>query len=198
MEARQEVGSGPENYHPKTEFRLEPPTGRSKSFRIRYKSPDTDNKWKPLILDEIKVANDLLKKGTVDAEHTKDKLKEILSKQYTIRDKVKKKPAFVSKNIELVEKMWEEKYPRRRQRKLKRPEESLRDLKNAAESCGMHPLDTCDLEDLQTFLDETLGSKPNIHSRKDVPCACRSLPVLFPPARSQTYGQLYLAYAPTK
>ncbi|SME95322.1 tyrosine-type recombinase/integrase [Pseudobacteriovorax antillogorgiicola] len=146
-------------YHLKTEFRIESPHGTT-GFRIRYKSPDTDNRWKTLSLPEIKLANQLYRDGTVDHEHTKEKLKEILKQQYAIRDKKKKKAPFMTKNIQLVEKLWEDKYTRRRKRNMKRPDESYRDLILAAEAAGMHPLDTCDLEDLEDYLEESLSDDP--------------------------------------
>jgi integrase len=147
---------------------LEKPTGRFKSFRIRYCSPDTQNKWTLLSLPEIDTANQLLKSGAVDAEHTKAKLNLILKQQYQIRDREKKKAPFMTKNLELVERMWESKYPLRKQRRMKKPLESKRDLVNAAEACGLYPLDTCRLEDLEDYLDSTLKNKPNILARRIV------------------------------
>lgn len=147
------------DYHPKTEFRIEKPQGR-RGYRIRFKSPDTENKWKTLKLPAIDTANNLFKSGTVDADHTKSKLKEILKQQYAHRDRKKKKAPFMTQNIELVERMWQECYTRRRRRNLKKPHESKRDLLLAAEACGMYPLDTCDLERLEDYLDSTLGDTP--------------------------------------
>ncbi len=99
----------PDN-HLNTTFRIEPPIGRQKSFRIRYKSPDTDEKWTKLELPEIALANELFASGTVDYEHTKAKLKLILKEQYAHRDRKKKKAPFMSKNLELVDQLWKEKY----------------------------------------------------------------------------------------
>ena len=154
------------DYHPETIFRIEPPLGRSKSFRIRFISPDTQDKWTILKLDEINLANKLLIDGITSREHTHEKLKVILAAQYAHRDRTKKKAPFMSKNLELVEAMWTEKYTRRKTRNMKRPEDSKYQLQKAAEACGMNPLDTCDLEKLADHLDNTLGTNPNkLHRR---------------------------------
>jgi integrase len=166
MAVSEKMGKGREHYHPQTEFRIEPPSGRSKSFRIRFNSPATQGKWVPINLPEIDIANDHFKSGLVSKEHTKEKLKLILQGLYAERDKVKKKPEFQSKNIELVKKLWEEKYTRRRLKTLKRPNESYNDYMRAAEAVGMMPLDTCNLEDLEDHLHDTLGEKPTILRRR--------------------------------
>lgn len=80
------------DYHLETTLRIEPPRGKSRSFRIRYISPDTENKWTLLRLPEIDPANQLFIDGTVSAEHTNDKLKLILAAQYAHRDRKKKRP----------------------------------------------------------------------------------------------------------
>ena len=95
------------------------------------------------------------------AEHTKAKLSLILAEQYAHRDRKKKKAPFLSKNLELVDQMWEEKYTRRHLDTLKRPEFSRQNLNNAAEACGPFPIDTCNLEDLANHLHATLKSKPS-------------------------------------
>jgi integrase len=154
------------DYHPETDIRIEPPCGKGKSFRIRYKSPDTNDKWTILRLPEIDAANKLLKDGTVSKEHTHKKLKVILAAQYAHRDRKKKKAPFMSKNLELVEKMWEEKYNRRRRRNMKRPNDSKYQLQKAAEACGLHPIDTCDLDQLADYLDSTLGDNQNRLQRR--------------------------------
>lgn len=155
------------DYHLQTEFRIEPPTGRSVSYRIRYKSPDTDNKWTALKHEDIDAANKLLKKG-VSSDHTYEKLKLVLAAQYAHRDRRKKKAPFMSENIKLVEAMWAEKYNRRKLRNMKRPDASKRDLMKAAEACGMHPLDTCDLDDLADYLDANFAEHPNRLARRIV------------------------------
>lgn len=154
------------NYHLQTEFRLEPPLGRSKSYRLRYKSPDTDNKWVALDHPDIDAANKLLKADPSLLAHTFDKLKIILDAQYVHRDRRKKKAVFMEKNLELVEAMWKDKYNRRKLRNMKRPERSKLDLLSAAEACGMHPLDTCDLDELADYLDKNLGATPNRLARR--------------------------------
>jgi len=154
------------DYHLETQIRIEPPSGKGISFRIRYKSPDTNNNWTILKLPEIDLANRLLNDGVVSREHTHQKLKIILAAQYVHRDRTKKKAPFMTKNLELVEKMYEEKYNRRRKRNMKRPEDSRYQLYKAAESCGLHPLDTCHLDTLADYLDATLGDNPNkLHRR---------------------------------
>ncbi|MDQ3232596.1 MAG: tyrosine-type recombinase/integrase [Pseudobdellovibrionaceae bacterium] len=154
------------DYHLETKIRIEPPTGKGTAFRIRYKSPDTNDKWTILKLPEIELANNLLKDGTVSREHTHEKLTLILAAQYAHRDRKKKKAPFMTKNLELVEKMWEEKYNRRRLRKMKRPDDAKYQLVKAAEACGLHPLDTCDLETLADYLDLTLGDNQNRLQRR--------------------------------
>lgn len=154
------------NYHPKTELRIEAPSGRARSYRIRYCSPDTNNRWVILKLPEIDIANQLLKNKTVSDEHTFEKFKVILAAQYAHRDRRKKKAPFMSKNIELVDAMWKDKYNRRRLRSLKRPTDSKYQLIKAAEACGMHPLDVCDLDELADYLDSTLGDDQNRLQRR--------------------------------
>jgi len=70
------------DYHLETQIRIEPPSGKGISFRIRYKSPDTNNNWTILKLPEIDLANRLLNDGVVSREHTHQKLKIILAAQY--------------------------------------------------------------------------------------------------------------------
>ncbi|NRA68732.1 MAG: site-specific integrase [Pseudobacteriovorax sp.] len=154
-------------FHPKTHFRIENP-GERRPFRIRYKSPETGSKWKTLKLPEIDNANKWYKVGAVSFEHTKKKMEGILKQLYKERDKFVKKPEFMSENIALVEKMWNEKYTRRKQKQMKRPENSWRDLVLAAESAGMFPLDTCDLDELGDYLDKTLGHNQNRLRRRIV------------------------------
>lgn len=156
------------DYHLQTEFRIEPPSGRSRSFRIRYKSPDTDNKWTALKTDEIDLANKAFtaKKNPASEELTVAKLKDILAKQYAHRDRKKKKAPFMKGNLALVDKMWAEKYNRRKLRGMKRPESSKHDLVKAAEACGMFPLDTCDLDELADYLDENFAKTPNRLARR--------------------------------
>lgn len=156
------------DYHLKTEFRIEHPSGRSTGFRIRYRSPDTANKWTKLSLPEITKANKLLndKTSPVSLEHTFEKLKPILAAQYVHRDRKKKKAAFMSENLKLVEAMWKDKYNRRRLRSLKQPGDSKYELMKAAEACGMFPLDTCDLEELADYLDANLGKFHNRLARR--------------------------------
>lgn len=153
-------------YHPKTEFRIEPPSGKLKSYRIRYKSLDTENKWVQIQDPRITLANDQMKAGEVSPDHTKDKLKGILAELYVARDKTKKIPPFMKENLALVERMWAEKYTTRKKRRMKRPEKSRSDLMRAAEAAGKYPLDTCSIEALEEHLDATLGDKPNIHNRR--------------------------------
>lgn len=154
------------NYHLKTEFRIGKPSGKYKAFRIQYRSPSTDNNWTQLNLPEITLANNLFKSQTHDADHTFDKLKIILAQQYAHRDRKKKKPAFMKGNMALIEKMWEEKYNKRKQRSMKRPEDSWRELVLAVEACGLFPLDTCDLDELADYLDENLATNQNLLARR--------------------------------
>ena len=146
-------------FHPKTQFRIESPQRRA-LFRIRYKSPETKSRWATVKLPEIDTANRWYKAGVVDFEHTKSKLEDILKRLYEERGKSIQKAPFMTENILLVEKMWKEKYTRRKQKQMKRPLASRGDLMNAAEAAGMFPLDTCDLEALGNHLDKTLGSNP--------------------------------------
>lgn len=154
------------DYHPDTELRIEPPLGRSKSFRIRYKSPDTDNLWVALKLPEIDLANKRLKDNPRLKDHTYAKLRLILAEQYAHRDRKKKKASFMSENLELVETMFKEKYNRRKIKTMKRPEDSKRELLLAAEACGMFPIDTCNLDKLADHLDANLGHDVNLLSRR--------------------------------
>lgn len=158
--------AGRNSYHPQAEFRIEPPTGRQRSFRIRCKSPRTDDKWTTVKLPEINAANDLYIAGTISKEHTVERLKVVLASLYASRDRNKKKPAFMEGNLKIVAALWKEKYPPRVRRGMKRPEESLRDYTLAAEAAGLHPLDTCDLHALADYLDTTLGDNPKRHARR--------------------------------
>lgn len=154
------------DFHPKTEFRIEPPVGRSRSFRIRYKSIETKNLWSTVKKPEIDLVNADLKAGKIGREMAKEHLKVILASLYRDRDRTKKKPAFLQDNLAIVDEMAKEKYNARRRKRMKRPEESINDLKRAAEAAGMLPLRTCDLEDLEEHLDNTLGDKPKTHKRR--------------------------------
>lgn len=142
------------DYHPQTQFRLEPPLGRLKSFRLRYKSIDTKDNWVSLVLPEITSANDLLKSGTVSQDHTETKLRQILKEQYAHRDRKKRVKEFLPGNLAIMEKYWEENYPRRKLRSMVNPADSRKNLENAAEACGTFPMDTCDLEELEDHIHE--------------------------------------------
>jgi integrase len=154
------------DYHPETEFRIVPPQGRGKTFRIQHKSPSTRGKWVALKLEEIDAANRLLKDGVTSPALTKAKLKLVLEAQYQLRDRKKSKPAFSAENFKILEYMWVEKYNRRKLRTLKRPEDSRFELEKAIEACGMFPLDTCDLDQLADHLDNTLGKDQNKLNRR--------------------------------
>lgn len=90
------------DYHPETQLRIEPPIGRSKAFRIRYRSPDTQNKWTQLKLPEIDIANNLMKTGAVSVEHTREKFKLLLEAQYAHRDRTKTKAVKVQTSPDVV------------------------------------------------------------------------------------------------
>lgn len=148
------------DYHLETEFKIDPPTGRSKAFRLRYRSPDTNNLWVALNLPEIKLANDQFKSG-VSAELTKAKLDLIRDAQYAHRDRKKVKPAFLPHNLQLVERYWEEIYTPRKLREMADPDQSRHELIKSATKCGIRPLDTCDLKELENHLFKTHPGKDN-------------------------------------
>lgn len=151
-------------YHPDTYFRIENPNSQRKTFRIRYKEPD--GKWITLKLPEIDTANQLMLAGTVSPAYTKTKLKAIMAAQYNLRDKFRPKPPVMSENTKILEAMWAEKYNRRKLRTLRHPQAARKDLELAIIAAGLHPLDTCDLDDLADHLDSTLGHTPKIHRRR--------------------------------
>lgn len=153
------------DFHLETLFRIEPPQGRSTTFRVRQKSPETDNKWTALKLSEVDIANKLFLSGT-SKEHTHEKLKLLLADLYKHRDRKKTKAPIMSGNLKIVDLMWKEKYNRRRTRNMKSPEDSKYQLTKAAEACGLFPLDTCDLEELADHLDANLGSDQNRLARR--------------------------------
>lgn len=154
-----------ETFHEETQFRIEPPHGKRKGYRIRYKSPDTGNLWKTYLSEEVKLANEAMFQGT-SPELTEEKLKVIRKRLYEVRDATKKKAAFMAGNLEIVARLWETRYPARRIRKLKRPNDIRAEYERAARAAGLHPLDTCDLGDLADYLDKTLADQPAIHSRR--------------------------------
>lgn len=160
------MASKSKDFHPQPEFKIDPPTGRAKSFRIRFKSPDTANLWQPVKRAEIDAINADLKAGAIGFEIAFAHLKVIRDSLYKERNKTRKKPAFLQDNLAIVADMAKEKYNHRRRKRMKRPEESIADLNRAAEAAGMLPLRSCDLEDLEEHLDETLGDRPRTLKRR--------------------------------
>lgn len=158
--------ANPRRYHPRTEFRIELTTNKVRVFRIRHKSPDTEGKWRTVKSPEVDRANQLMRDGVADEEHTRAKVQVVLKQQYALRDRTRKKPAFTTGNMRLLERMWQEKYTKRRLRRMKRPEKSWADLQRAIEAAGARPLDTCDLEELADHLDEKFGDTPRKHARR--------------------------------
>lgn len=152
-------------WHEKAQFRIENPQGRRKTFRIRYTSPDTSDKWTTLESPEIDAANDQLLAGHPQ-EKVKKALKVFLKTLYAERDQFKKQDPFLSHNLAIVDRLWKDKYTARRKMEMKRPDESLADYRKAVEACGQFPLDTCSIEDLENHLFRTLKHQPNILRRR--------------------------------
>lgn len=147
-------------FHAKTQFRIEAPTGRSKSFRIRYKEPDKT--WSPVSLPEIDAANKLFREGVTDLAATKQSLQHVLACLYQQRDKFAPKIEMLSKNERLAKLVYEEKYPPSRTKRMEDPDGPMNEMIRVVKACGTRfPLATCDLEELDDHFHELFEENTN-------------------------------------
>gem|GEM_PF-4683612 len=146
-------------FHTATQFRIEAPSGKLKSFRIRFKEPN--GKWTQISLPEIDAANKLYREEIANFETTKVALKQVLTQLYARRNQLQSKIQMHSANVKLVELIYAEKYDRQKLSRMKNPENPKLELMQVVRACGpKYSLATCDLNDLDEHLGKLFIENP--------------------------------------
>jgi integrase len=146
------------------QFTIARPTGRGKSFRLRYRLGNS-GPWLPYPLDVLDAANGLFQSGVVDEDTTYQKLAGVRSHLYAKRE-TPPPPEYSNHNQAVLSAFWAAEYPPRRTAQIKYPQLSRREYELSILAIDPLPIDTAPLNDLADKLFENYGHKPHALLRR--------------------------------
>jgi integrase len=111
------IGGAGMEFPTDTRFRIIPPTGSHKVYRLQY-SVDQGRKWKAYRTEEIDAINKMYRDRISTADSTVEKLKSVMAGLYAERDKKKPKTNIISDNARIMEAYLADRYSKRRTRKI--------------------------------------------------------------------------------